>query len=203
MVREIRVYVEGGSSKKERKASLRNGLSQFLRKGVGGNRIALNVTVCGNREEAMKDFRRGISDQGDALVVLLIDSEGPVGKGESSVHYLCGKNDIIESNTAEENCHLMVQMMESWFLADGEALKDFYGRDFNANALPKNLNVEDIDTKRVSDSLNQATKKTQKGVYHKGLHAPGILEKLDPEKVQKASSRCCSLFGTLKRAVCG
>jgi hypothetical protein len=88
----------------------------------------------------------------------------------------------------------MVQLMEAWFLADPEALALYYGKDFASNALKKNRRVEEIPKADLLKCLKQATRKTQKGIYHKTAHAPRILELLDPDKVRKAAPECDRLF---------
>lgn len=89
----------------------------------------------------------------------------------------------------------MVQMIEAWLIADVAALKNFYGKDFQASLVPKNPDVEQItDPKSI---LKRATKKTSKGDYHEIQHCSKILEQLDPIKVRKASAYCDRLFTTL------
>ena len=81
----------------------------------------------------------------------------------------------------------MVQVMESWFLADREALEAFYGQGYRSNALPPEQNVEQIPKQDVFKGLDQAARDTSKGNYSKGKHGFEILEMLDPAKVRKAS----------------
>jgi hypothetical protein len=91
----------------------------------------------------------------------------------------------------------MVQVMESWFLADPEALTRYYREGFAINALKKNPKVEEIPKDDVLKCLKQATRKTKKRAYHKTGHAPGILELLDSNKVRKAAPHCDRLFQDL------
>ena len=87
--------------------------------------------------------------------------------------------------------------MESWFLADPEKLASYYGNGFTNKALKPNPRVEEIPKTNVLKCLKQATKKTQKGAYHKTAHAPHILKMLDPTKVRKAAPNCDRLFREL------
>jgi hypothetical protein len=48
------------------------------------------------------------------------------------------------SNGNDTYCHLMIQMMETWFLVDIDTLKDYYGKGFNENAMPKQKDIENI-----------------------------------------------------------
>lgn len=47
----------------------------------------------------------------------------------------------------------MVQAMEAWFIADADKLKEFYGRDFNENAIPKDRDIERIEKSRLDSAL--------------------------------------------------
>ena len=68
----------------------------------------------------------------------------------------------------------MVEMMESWFHADTDALQAFYGSGFNRNALKANPEVEKIPRKDLKDGLKAATKNSSKGDYYdrKTSHGP-------------------------------
>ena len=80
----------------------------------------------------------------------------------------------------------MVQVMESWFLADVETLQHFYGNAFRSNALPRNPDIEQVAKQDVMDALERATRGTTKGRYHKGKHSFSILGQLDPSKIKSA-----------------
>jgi hypothetical protein len=101
------------------------------------------------------------------------------------------------------NCHLMVQTMDAWFIADIETLEKFYGKDFKKNALPKNYNVENIDKDTLFNSLKKATRDTSKGEYHKIKHASKLLELIDADKICQASPSCNRLFTTLTAKMAG
>ena len=87
--------------------------------------------------------------------------------------------------------------MEAWFLADRQTLASYYGERFVSNALKPNPHVEEIPKADVLECLKQATRKTQKGAYHKTAHAPHILASLDPDKVRKAAPECDRLFSEI------
>ena len=92
----------------------------------------------------------------------------------------------------------MVQVMESWFLADREALANFYRQRFRLNALPGNpRQVEQVSKRDIENGLEQATRATTRGRYHKGRHSFDILASLDPAKVTAASSHARRFVQTL------
>jgi hypothetical protein len=87
----------------------------------------------------------------------------------------------------DDQCHLMVQCMESWFLADREALARYFGPGFRNQALPMNPQVESIPKTDVLDGLDRAARGTSRGRYAKGEHGFGILAEVDPSKVRAAA----------------
>lgn len=93
----------------------------------------------------------------------------------------------------------MVQVMESWFLADKQALADYYGQGFLANSLPGQPNIELIAKAEVFNALKHASKKTQKGEYHKTEHGFDLLSLIDPTRVRAASTHADRLHVILKR----
>jgi Domain of unknown function (DUF4276) len=96
-----------------------------------------------------------------------------------------------------EHYHLMVQMMEAWLVADRDALSRFYGQGFNASAIPRNPNVEQIGKQDLESALKEATRHTAKGEYHKIHHGPKILSQLNVARVRQAATHCSRLFMTL------
>ena len=90
----------------------------------------------------------------------------------------------------EKQIHLMVQVMESWFVADPETLANFYGQNFNRNAIPKNNEVEKIEKLKIETALVESTKNTTKGKYHKIQHGAKILAIINPNIVRGKALYC-------------
>ena len=91
----------------------------------------------------------------------------------------------------------MAQAMEAWLIADLDALADFYGQGFNPNSIPRVSDVETIEKALLESSLKAATRNTRKGKYHKSLHAPKLLAKLNEKSVRQKARHCDRLFTTL------
>ena len=91
------------------------------------------------------------------------------------------------SEATDENAHLMVQCMEAWFLADKNALANYYGKGFNENSLPRRIEIEQVPKSDIEEGLKMATRQCTKGRYDKGSHSFAILAELNPEKVIAAS----------------
>jgi uncharacterized Fe-S cluster-containing radical SAM superfamily protein len=80
----------------------------------------------------------------------------------------------------------MVQIMESWFLADVDALKSLFGGSLSKG----NPKVEEIPKEDVLERL----KKAANGEYHKVKHGIKLLELIDPARVRKAARNCDRMF---------
>lgn len=92
----------------------------------------------------------------------------------------------------------MVQVMESWFLADRNVLSDYYGQGFLLGSLPGQPNIELISKKDVFSSLEIASKNTLKGKYHKTRHGFDLVERIDPNLVRAASPHANRLLAVLE-----
>jgi hypothetical protein len=200
-VSEIRIYVEGGGDSNS-KARMRQAFSQFFagpRERAQQRRTPLRVILCGAREETFRMFRAAVRDHADDRVFLLVDAEGEVA-GTPREH-LAARDPWDLSFADDDQCHLMAQVMESWFLADPDALARFYGRDFGARQIPARRNVEEVPKGEVGAALKAATARTQKGEYHKIRHGPMILESLAPDRVRARAPHCDQLFQALDAAL--
>jgi hypothetical protein len=188
MVTEIRIYYEGDRL-------LRPGFHTFfkaLRQQAREKRCDFHLIAAKGTPD--RDFQTAIKTHPDAWNILLKDSEGPTAGDLSSS--LCEQNQWSQSHA--KSIFWMVEMMESWFHADKDALERFYGPGpkFRRNALKANHNVEQISKKDLKDGLSTATRDTSKGDYydHKTSHGPKLLASITPELVQNAAPHCKELF---------
>lgn len=199
----VRVYVEGGGiGNRHTLARCRQGFREFFGKFVPGGH-QLKVVACGDRNITFDRFRTAISKYQDALVVLLVDSEEPVAQGVSPWKHLKTVDKWDQPTGAtDDQAHLMVQCMEAWFLADKEAIADYYGQGFYRNALSNQPDIEQIPKADVVKALENATRNTRtKGQYHKTKHGFELLTRIDPAKVRRASKHANRLCETLETTV--
>ena len=176
----------------------RKAFRAFFRKaGLEGN--LPKVFACGSRQETYKDFCNALdAAQDDEFVVLLVDSEGPVAEGAEPWLHLKSRDSWDKpAGAMDENAHLMVQLMETWFLADRAALASYFGNGFNENSLPRQVEVEHVAKQDIERGLNMATRQCKRGRYHKGRHSFGILAELSPRKVTEASPHARRLMDAL------
>lgn len=209
MVKEIHIYIEGGARNQDRAASqaLRRGFSMFLTKlcsEIRTNNIKLHPVIVGSTELTCKIFTQKTENSPEKFFILLVDSDAFVDRSENSKTFLQNNPKLVKYNlrNIEENqCHLMVQVMETWFLADVESLKKHFGKDFKKNKLRKTENVEEISKDDVLNSIEEATKTRKTGGYHKLNDGAKLLEKINPQEVIKNAPHCEKLFQAIKEAI--
>ena len=132
--------------------------------------------------------------------MLLVDAEAAVISDSPRAHL--EKRDCWDLRFATDDMvHLMIQAMETWIVADPDALAAYYGQRFLAKALPKAANLESVPQEDIIRALEQATRRTQKGTYHKIRHASQILQRIDPHSVGQRCPACARLFATLGKAI--
>ena len=184
----IKLYVEGGGDSKTLRTACREGFGTFIEKAGLSGRMP-RIVACGGRDEAYDKFKIAHASQ-DGTSLLLVDAERPVDQAGAWEHLQGAPDEWPRpGGAADDQCHLMVQLMESWFLADRDALEEFYGQGYRENALPQNPQIERVAKDDVLDGLDRAARDTSKRGYDKGAHSFEILAKLDPEKVKDASPR--------------
>ncbi len=199
------IYMEGGGCGRGGRAELRRGMSAFLRPLVeAASRKALRwgLVACGSRTEAYRRFRKAVEDAGPGEIkVLLVDAEELVTGGPRN-HLSERKEDKWDLGfVSDAAIHLMVQVMETWIVADPEALARYYGRGFNSAKLPKRTNLEKEPKLRVANALKDATRQTGKGPYHKIRHASELLKRVSPARVKERCPHCKRLFEELHRII--
>jgi len=195
----VKLYVEGGGDTNALRTRCREGFSEFFRKAGLEGRMP-RIVACGGRDQAFGDFLTALGTAGaNDFIVLLVDAEAPVANGDGPWTHLHRRDNWNQPPAAgEKNAHLMVQIMEAWFLADKNTLAKFFGDGFNRGALPGNPKVEEVAKSDVMDGLKAATRHCdRKGEYGKGRHSFEILARIDPAKVTEASPHARRLVEAL------
>ncbi len=120
----VAIYMEGGGAGKDGKAALRQGMDGFLdplKQAARAKAIHWRLICCGPRDEAFRGFQNALRRGDDDIVVLLVDSEGPV-EGEPRAH-LYARDGWNLNDVDDRSVHLMVQTMEAWIVADVDVLR--------------------------------------------------------------------------------
>jgi Domain of unknown function (DUF4276) len=198
----VAIYMEGGGDGHGSRAALRQGMDVFLtplKQAARARSWRWKLVCCGGREEAFRAFVHALRGGEMTLTVLLVDAEGPVATSPRA--HLQSRDGWDLSGIGCEIVHLMIQAMETWIVADLPALRGYYGQYFNATPLPRALNLEDVKKSEIANALQQATRATQKGAYHKIRHAGDLLKQIDVQSVKKRCPSCIRLFDTLGAAI--
>lgn len=159
---------------------------------------SISVIACGSGRETLKEFRLLARSSPNQRVFLLVDSEGPVKPGSDPWDYLrdrprepWAKPDFADSGQA----HLMVQAMEAWFLADPDAVADYFGEAFDRSSLPRGADgVESIPKRDLKPALAAAASRAKLGGYREGRDSWELLKRIDPGKVRAASAFAARFF---------
>ena len=192
MVADVRIYFEGDPS-------LRRGFSEFFN-SVNG--LARHPKLIAARGTPVRDFMAGVRRNPRSVNVLLMDSEGP--DNGDLIAGLKARRDwdvSVAQAVVDDQLHFMVQVMETWFLADRDAISAYYGPQLQQGRLPNNPTVETIGKRDVLQSIEAATRGTQKGTYHKTRHAPQLLAKLNAARVRSAAPACDRLLRFLEQVL--
>lgn len=92
----------------------------------------------------------------------------------------------------------MVQVMETWFMADRKTMEQFFGVNFRGAAIPAWPNLEEVPKRIVCESLDRATADCGPRKYAKGRLSFDLLGSISPAKVEAASPRARELFERLR-----
>jgi hypothetical protein len=196
----VRIYIEGGGDTSISKETLRIAFGRLFSKVFAAGFNSPKPITCGTRRHAFERFQSDLTRRINDHCILLVDSETMVTTQSSVWEHLSARDNWQKPASAmPEQAHLMVQCMESWFLADKDALDKYFGADFRLDSLPQNPNVEQISKSDVLQKLDHAAKPTTKAGYHKTRDGPKILEELDPRNVRKGSMHADRFFQTLEK----
>ena len=132
------------------------------------------------------------------LPLLLVDSEEPVAAGHVAWQPLKARDNWDRpAGSADDQAFLMVQVMETWFLADGNWLRDYFGAALREQHLRQWPVLEEVPKATVLTALEQATASCAKR-YSKGKVSYEILAKLDPATVEAACPHAKALLDRLR-----
>ena len=131
--------------------------------------------------------------------MLLVDSEEGVAPSDGPWAHVLKRDGWTRPDTAaDDSLHFMVQCMEAWFVADKDALRVYFGHEFNLRRLPGRREVEAIAKADLYAALHNATRQCAKGRYAKGRDSFRILATVDPETVAEASPHAKRLLDMLR-----
>ena len=179
------LYLEGGGSGPDSKAlqsRCREGFRKLLEKCDFNLRMP-RTFACGGRACAFDDFKTAHRNKAaEDYVAMLIDSEDPLADLEAAWEHLTlrpGDNWEQPAGATDEQVLFMTTCMETWIVADREALRKHYGSKLQSSALPPLANLEARGRHDVQDRLAHAPRDCT-NAYTKGKRSFEILAKLTP-----------------------
>lgn len=194
---EAKLYIEGGGSKsKALGISFRQGWRKFLEAAEVHN---VKIVHGGGREQTFRKFKKAAEELPSGIVpLLLVDSEASVDERNSAWKHL-EKNDNWHrpEQAQSDQAFLMVQCMETWFLADQDALQSFFGTHFDRTAVKQWPHLEQVSKETVYGTLKKATSKCRKS-YSKGKISFELLAEANPRLVEAACPHAAALFRRLR-----
>jgi len=197
-----KIYVEGAAQNSDfdRTHCRRSFKTFFAKAGLEGK--LPQVVPCGGRQRAYDAFVTAVRNpQPDGLPLLLVDSETAVQRGRTVWEHLKarpGDNWDKPKEAKDDQAFLMVQVMESWFVADRDKLKFFFGQHFREHAIPQWPHLQDVPKQSVYQALDQATAACGPRRYAKGKMSFSLLAEISPDEVEKASPSAKALFERLR-----
>ena len=194
------LYIEGGGEGRELGARFREGWNAFFKSA--GLASKTKIVRGGGRDKTFDLFVTAIENNRPNVVpILLVDSEDPVAAGHTVWQHLSTRKDDgwrQPPNADDDQAFLMVQAMETWFLADRDALRKYFGARFKQNALKKWPNLEVVSKRTVLGALKRATAKCTKH-YAKGKVSFELLAHIDPALVATACPHAEALLNRLRQ----
>lgn len=193
-----RIYAEGGGDGELLHTLFRQAWHEFFQ-AAGIERMP-RVIAGGGRSHTYDLFLTAMKTRKpDDLPLLLLDSEGPVRKDDTVWQHLKARDNWDKPNgAADDQAFLMVQVMESWFVADLKMLEEHFGASFRAHPLKAWPSLEDVPKETVLAALEKATDDCGKARYAKGKVSFRLLGKLNPDKVETACPHAKALLDRLR-----
>ena len=194
----VKLYIEGGGDNRRLAAQFREGWASFFEAAGLRGRMP-RVVRGGPREQTFRQFRSEVAKPGSGtLPLLLVDSEVPVAVGHSVWEHLHAHDRWTKPASAgDDDAFLMVQAMETWFLADRDSMRAIFGPRFVESALRRWPALEAVPKATVLDALKRATVDCPKR-YSKGQVSFTLLAQVDPARVEDACPHAKALLKRLK-----
>lgn len=194
----VKLYIEGGGHGQLLDTLFRQGWTRFFEAaGLAGKMPG--VVRGQGRKQTLDLFATAVAHpRGGTLPLLLVDSEGAVEETHSVWQHLKARDGWERPpGAAEDQAFLMVQVMETWFLADRDLLKRYFGKCLRETHLRQWPALEAVPKLTVFDALDKATAGCEKP-YAKGKVSYELLGQLSPTRVEAASPHAKMLLDRLR-----
>jgi hypothetical protein len=145
----------------------------------------------------------------DRVFILLVDSEEPFTESSDPnekhhrwAHVRNRSEDHWERPDAatDEHLHFMATAMETWIIADKEAIRSRFPKDFRENAIKDIRDWEERSKEEVQDLLRSATgERSWKGCYKKGEISFELLGRVNPQTLRDNCRHANLFFSELEK----
>lgn len=195
----VRIYIEGGGDSKDLQSRCREGFRKLIERTGFEGRMPSTV-ACGGRNNAYDMFKTALrSANQDDFPMLLVDSEEPVTMAPWD-HLKSRDGWERPAGAEDDQAQMMVTCMETWIMADREALRNVFGPPLRENALFPLEGLEHRSRQDLLVALKNATDDCGRGNgYDKGRRSFQILAELDPETLKENLSYFRRFSETLDR----
>lgn len=189
----VKIYVEGGGDSKEQHARCREGFRKLIEKASFRGRMPA-IIAGGGREGTYDSFKTAVAaDVQDTYPMLLVDSEDPLPDEDTApdstaawTHLKSRDHWDRPAGVKNDQAQLMVTCMETWIMADREALHTVFGASLRMNALLPQNDLEARTRQDVHNALENATRDCgREKAYRKGSRSFQVLAQLNPETLSQ------------------
>ena len=196
---KVKIYAEGGGEGQLLDTLFRQGWTEFFKKAGLEGKMPSVVRGKGRGRTYDLFLTASANRKANELPLLLVDSEEPVQAGHTVWQHLKARDGWDKpAGAADDQAFLMVQVMETWFIADREMLKTFFKPDFNDARIPHWPNLEAVIKTTAYEALAKATADCKTRQYAKGKISFEMLAKLDPATVEAACPTARRLLDRLR-----
>ncbi len=195
---KVELHIEGGGDSRSLQIECRRGFRMLLEKAGFKGRMP-STNACGSRNSAFDDFQKAMKRPRDGeYPILLVDSESAVS--EPAWRHLRDQDGWPRPDgAADDQAQLMVQCMETWCVADHDALKRVFGQRLQDSALPARSDLEGRSKDDVQQALERATHNCGRDrKYEKGKRSFRLIAELDPSVLKEHLPRFAELCRTLE-----
>jgi len=162
------LFIEGTNDRSN--GTLRQGFHKLLRQEL--NNVMPTIIMGNGKNQAISKFKKNKLADRNYLLIDLDDLESQKEK-----HLL-----DLKLKDQENIVFFMIQEMEAWFISQPSILDKYYNSKISSR-----LPIKDAkQIEKPADVLQELTKNTQKGKYHKVRHGTALLESLDAKLLKES-----------------
>ena len=193
-----KIYAEGGGPGQLYDTLFRAAWKEFFQSAGLAGRLPRVIRGEG-RSQTFDLFITAVQNRRAGEVpFLLVDSEDPVQAGHTVWQHLKVRDDWDKpEGAADDHAFLMVQVMETWFIADRQLLRDYFGAALREQHFPQWPALEAVSKPAIFTALNQATANCTKASA-KGKDSYELLSKLKPALVEAGCPHAKALLDKLR-----